>query len=63
MWRRLVLVNLALCLVSFSVVEGFKSTCKPLSQGKCAVCTNCKYCILCSQNSGVCSVCAVPKRR
>lgn len=62
MWRKLIACNVALCLISFSVVDGFKAVCKPLSQGTCLACSNCQYCVYCSQQGGQCTVCTKAKR-
>lgn len=58
MWRRLILVNVALCAIGFSVTRGFTATCTPLANGKCKACKNCKYCNYCAVIGGKCSVCS-----
>ena len=63
MLKRSLLASVALCAISFSVVDGFKAVCKPLSQGTCLACSNCQYCVYCSQQGGQCSVCAKARRR
>ena len=57
--RRILLVG-ALVVLALSMAGDIPihaASCKPLKQGTCNVCKNCRYCGHCAKAGGTCTVC------